>query len=80
MQDICKLKTRCSITGRALNEDEENKIKDVKKKLYEKAIQMHKDISLCANKGCFQLHQDSVLFWFNVDDNTTKVLQERINN
>lgn len=75
--DVSKLKTAYSDTGRLLDIQEEYKIREIKTSLIRKAIELHKEIAFCSNQPSFQLYKDYVLFWFNVD-NDTKLIKEKI--
>jgi hypothetical protein len=52
--------------------------KEIQEALIEKARKEHKNIKPCGTKesleDCFTYDLDKVLFWFNVEDDTTRVL------
>ena len=77
INDISMMKTKCSLTGKFLDTEKEKELKEIKTRLYKRAIELHKDVNALKNDYSFQLYNDQVLFWFNVDKDT-KVLKEAI--
>lgn len=55
---------------------------EVKQKLIERAIEKHKKIFPCGNidsiLDCFTVHDETLVFWFNTEDNNTRVLVEAL--
>jgi hypothetical protein len=51
---------------------------DLKKKLIHKATQQYKSIRPCAHKAelneCFTVEDNTVLFWFNTEDESTHMV------
>jgi hypothetical protein len=52
--------------------------KEIQDTLIEKARKKHKIIKPCGERAslyeCFTYHPDKVVFWFNSEDNSTRVL------
>ncbi|MBD3346979.1 MAG: hypothetical protein GF401_18145 [Chitinivibrionales bacterium] len=50
----------------------------LQKKLIKMALKQHKTILPCGDKKsleeCFTQHEDTMLFWFNTHDKTTKII------
>jgi hypothetical protein len=57
------------------------KRRDVEEALLKKARALYKDIRPCSHKSslndCFTYLPDKVVLWFNIEDDTTKVLVEK---
>lgn len=72
---VDKLKTSCCFTGHLLDEELEKKILPVKRKLFKKALKLHKNINPCGIR-CFQLKDNELLFWFNINEFTKLLIED----
>jgi hypothetical protein len=75
--NIKALKTRCIYTGAQLDDEYEQKLDEVKEKLVKKALKKHDEIKPCGDY-CFQIYDKKLLFWFNVEGFTTKIISEKL--
>ena len=75
-----KLKTDCGISGRKLNKKQENLLKNYKQILITKALNKYKKIYFCeTNKSPFQIIEKTLYFWFNISNQSTKVVYIKLN-
>lgn len=59
-------------------------MENIKQKLIERAIERHSKIFPCGNRNtlseCFTIHGETLVFWYNTEDNSTCVVYETLSN
>ena len=73
---VKSFKTSDSYTGAPLDENLEEKLVPIKRKLVKKALKQYKIISACSPL-CFQIYDQKLFFWFNSNE-TTKTISETV--
>jgi len=71
------LKTRCIYSGALLNDEHEQKLIEIKKLLIKKALKKYNEINPCGTY-CFQIYDKKLLFWFNIEGFTTKIISKNL--